>query len=791
MEMEKKSISELIIEEFGEKLLQKSQNFPNNKVNIIFSRNRPIKINVIILDNDREFHLIIDGKKGEIFHDCPSFLIHNEKEKRICIHFIKTLLLIKQNLSVEILNNFQEYKLTSEDFGSRKKSKNYLLLANTCFTGNNYVEGLSYLNKSIINQCESETIIETYLKRAIENNLLLELFEFLKSGCENDLCDYFIQFKHYIEKGFKNLLNTIFKYSFFNLLKIIESLNIVLDYVEFSFLKDLVEKFEKLANSSNLNEKYFSIYFIQRNIDKLINLNPSYEDLIKHNHIESSKNEFLEYFFNEIDNLAVIDKLKLMKKQFETLKIPKDKYYSEYRKYKDEIKELEKKVHLKKFAFLKLLTEKYKINKKTMGEFRKKRNTYIIKHDEENLKKPVYSYIISHLGFYGPDNHIIKSNDIGINYFIIRELFLDNLSSHPDIFYYKKQFWGDNEEDFIINSMDGYSLFSENIDYNYDIVQHYSNLNDVIIIEWDLANKPRQASIVNAYGSQIIIPDQNNSLFHDLKPFDLCYCNKTPVKIEGNIIKTINVITKCSFKEAIKSVSKGMTFIEGFYPLSLIRAVLDKDISPFKANELAINNPNKTFIPKYKQFLNDFRNFLFDYTNKEKDYIFHELKTDTEKRANQIIILLNLTSELVGLDLPYSEIIEELFDENVNLNEFKVKFLKKIKSLIKSSLDNPEDGSTRIFDLNKMKHTPFFKYANQILDIRKKEFESSKIIKFFEEKTPRYDISDINITYYGQKFSKILKIDVREPLKADKFKKFSEYASSLKLNLNIIESEYK
>ena len=38
--MEKKSISELIIEEFGEKLLQKSQNFPNNKVNIIFSRNK-------------------------------------------------------------------------------------------------------------------------------------------------------------------------------------------------------------------------------------------------------------------------------------------------------------------------------------------------------------------------------------------------------------------------------------------------------------------------------------------------------------------------------------------------------------------------------------------------------------------------------------------------------------------------------------------------------------------------------------------------------------------------------
>ena len=102
-----------------------------------------------------------------------------------------------------------------------------------------------------------------------------------------------------------------------------------------------------------------------------------------------------------------------------------------------------------------------------------------------------------------------------------------------------------------------------------------------MIVEWDLANKPRQGSLVNAYGTQIVIPDQNNSLYHDLKPFDLCYCQKTPVKIEGNIIKIINVITKCSFKDAISSIEKGMAIIEGYYPLGLIRSVLSKNVSPF------------------------------------------------------------------------------------------------------------------------------------------------------------------------------------------------------------------
>ena len=660
------------------------------------------------------------------------------------------------------------------------------MLANTCFESNNCVEGLNYLNKAIINQYECENIIENYLKRAIENNLYLEFFEFLKSGLENDLGEYLLRFNNYLEQGFKNFLDSISEFSFFNILNVIESLNIVFEFLDFSFIKDMVKKFEKLANSTKLNEKYFSIHFIKKNFEKLINLNPKFKDLIDSEHLKLSNKEFLEYFYDEIDNLAVIDKLKLMKRQFEILEIPKEKFYYDYKRYKDEIKELEKKVFLKKFAFLKLLMDKYNI-KPVKGEFRKKRNTYIINHDSINLKKPVYSYIISHVGFYGPENQIIKSTAIGINFFLIKELFSDDLSSHPDIFYYLKQFWGDDEEYPVINSIDGFSLFSENINYNYDIDRRYSNFNDVIIIEWDLANKPRQGSIVNAYGSQIIIPDHNNSLFHDLKPFDLCYCNKTPVKIEGNIIKTINVITKCSFKDAIKSVSKGMTYIEGYYPLSLVKAVLDKEITPFKANDLAINNPNKSFIPKYSQFIRDFREFLFDFINKERDYIFQELKADPEKKANQIIILLNLTSELVGLNLKFLEIINELLDQNINLNEFKSKFLKKINSTIKSILEKREIGGTEVFNLNLMKNTPFFKFTNQILTIRKSEFESPHITRFKDEKKTFYDISRIRDTYYGKKFLKILNFNSKGPLGAKLFKKFADFAIKLGLILNIVE----
>ena len=785
--MIKISLSDVIIEKFGDKLYQKSKNFPNNKINIIRLKENPIKINTIILDNDREFHLVINQKKGEIFHDCPSFLIHSEREKKICVHFVKLLLLIKKHLTLEILKDFESYSLTSEDFGSKKKSKNFLLLADNCFETNNCVEGLSYLNKAIINQYECENIIENYLKKAIENNLYLEFFEFLKSSFENELNDYILQFNLYIEKGFKNFLNLIRDYSFFNILSIIKALDIIFQYIELTFINKFFTKFKKLVESTNLNEKYFTIYFIKKNLDKLNEINPLFKELITPENLKSSRYEFLQYFLDEIENLAVIDKLKLMKKQFEVIDIPKEKFYHKYKVYKEEIKELEKKVYLKKFSFLKLLMEKYNIIT-SRGEFRKKRNTYMVRHDENNLSNPVYAYIIKSIGFYGINESTIKSTDIGINYFIIKELFSDDLSSHPDIFYYKKQFWGELE-DYEINALDGFSLLSEHINYNYDIDQHYSNINDIIIIEWDLANKPRQGSIVNAYGSQISIPEQNNPLFHDLKPFDLCYCQKSPVKIEGNIIKTVNVITKCSFKDAINSISKGMSFIEGYYPLSLVRAVLNKEINPFKANEIAVNNPNKTFVPNYKQFIKSFREFLFNFIRKERNYIFEELKNDPENKVNQILTLLNLKNETAGLELSYSKIIEKLLEQKINLDEFKSKLLNELHNNITKILVEKEIGSTKIFDLKLLRNTQFFKYSNEILKIRKDEFESTEILQSRNKKDVRYDFSEIIKTYYGGKFTNILYIEDKLNVKQERFNKFVELATKLNLKIKTKELE--
>jgi hypothetical protein len=558
--MKEKPISSLIIGKFGLTLYNESLKFPKNKINIFSIRDKPLKIRSVVLDNDREYHLIIDEKNKEIFHDCPIFSIHSERDKKNCIHFIKLLMIVKNQYANKVLVNLDKYAFISEDFGSKKKGKNFQKLANNCFEGNNCVEALNYLNKAIISQYKNEAIIEDFLSLAINNNLFIEFFKFLEYGYENELSDYFIQLNNYIDEGFKKFLNVIHKYSFYNILKIIESIDKIVEIKGISLITPLINKLKKLINTKHFNDNYLSIYLILKNKRDIVECNEDLTDIITQDRLDKLRNKLVNYFKSEIDNFCLIDKLKLLKKHFRIIGIPKDMYNSEYKNYKREIKQLKKKLYLKKFAFLKLLMEKYGI-KATKGDFRKKRNAYIVKHDDDNLKNPVYQYIISHIGFFGINDQTIKSSEIGINFFLMKVLFLDDLSSFQDVNYYKTQFWG--ERDYNISSIDGFSLLSKNVDYSYEGAQKYSD--DVNIIEWDLASRPIQGSIVNAYGSQTIIPDQNNSLFHDLKPFDLCYCKKTPIKIESNLIKTINVITKCSFKDAIKSIS--LLRVITLYPL--------------------------------------------------------------------------------------------------------------------------------------------------------------------------------------------------------------------------------
>jgi len=364
------SISEIISERFGVERYKESVKFPINKINIISLKENPIEIRAIIFDEEREYHLIIDERRKEIFHDCDVFFSGLDIDKKACPHLLTLLLMVEPSISKNILNNINNFNFTSEDYSSKKKSKNYLELANTSIESNNCIEGLNYLNKAIFKNRDCEPIIEKYLKTAIENNLYLELFEFLQSAYSSDLGSYLNAYDNIIEDGFRSFLKSVSIYTFYDLLRIIKFIDKILEYYEFK---------KESLNSNQFNEKYFSFYFIKKKYKILADFNPVFKDIITSEDYDAFKYKLLKYFLEEIDNFIVLDILKLMKKQFDVFEIPKKQYYEEYKIYKNETRELEKKVYLKKFAFLRYFKKKFNI-KKTKIDFRKKRNAYEVNH---------------------------------------------------------------------------------------------------------------------------------------------------------------------------------------------------------------------------------------------------------------------------------------------------------------------------------------------------------------------------------------------------------------------------
>jgi hypothetical protein len=212
-------------------------------------------------------------------------------------------------------------------------------------------------------------------------------------------------------------------------------------------------------------------------------------------------------------------------------------------------------------------------------------------------------------------------------------------------------------------------------------------------------------------------------------------------------------------------------------------------MNPFEAYRVALTNPNKQFVPNYSKFLKAFRNFLFNFIHKEKEFIYETLKSNPEKNTKQFILLLHLSTELDGIELPYATIIKELINKTSTLDEFRAKFMNKVHVTIKEILREREIGSTKIFDLKKMRHTPFVKYSAEILKIRKDEYEEAKVFRYFYEGITSYSITNIIKTYYGSQFFEFLDFDINKNINQENINKLYNYGAKLNLKLNVIDEE--
>jgi len=84
-----------------------------------------------------------------------------------------------------------------------------------------------------------------------------------------------------------------------------------------------------------------------------------------------------------------------------------------------------------------------------------------------------------------------------------------------------------------------------------------------------------------------------------------------------------------------------------------------------------------------------------------------------------------------------------------------------------------------------MRHTPFVKYSNEILKIRKEEFEHSNVSHDTQDGKLSYQISELIKTYYGGQLLEILKIEMGTTINQEIFNKILKYSNKLNLKLNV------
>lgn len=785
-----KETSELLIAYIGEDLYKKSQDISDNSLKIIFLRENPLKIRCVIYEKDNLYNIIIDEEKNKIFHECPSILMHETFEGKLCLHLVKLVFSVKLDLAYKLLDILDKNLISIEDSFSKERTRNFILFANNFKDIHSRLEAFYYLNNPTIEIINSE-ILRAHLKSLIDKNYFLELF-YLINIFSKEYPDRFLEkYREIIIKGFLKFFKSIEEFSFPNLLRIIDLTEKILENINFNskiFEEVFLKHLTKFVVQSDFKHKYIVYYFARiysnrkKHRIKTLNGNIGIKD------DKVFKKRILDIFFALINDLYMLEDVEIMKKQMKALRIPEELYIVEYESYIQEVSQLINRFYLRKLAFLKLLTKKNRIHK-AKANFKKINNTFIVEHDPTYLTNKFYiEYLLPHLGFFGEKKNLIKSRDIGQNFYIFERLFDFDWKKFPSVLYFKNKFWGDSMNP-SIKSKQGYPLLRYGVDYFLDAGIEFPNIDKIMIVEWDLAKEPINGSNVIAYGPNLLIPDFNHHLFNDLKPFDLCYCKKIAEEIYKNKYKVIEIIAKCSFKDAIDSISKGMSYVEGYYPLSLVEKALKKEISPFRAIQILEEDPRKKFVPHFHQFIHEFKEFLFKTIFQGDNHLFDDLGKISENNIETILSILNLSNYFIGIQIPYNEIIYTLINPQITKDALREEIINVIHKIIKDILEKKEIGSTFIFDLDKMRNTPFSKYSTEISNIRRDEFENLSIYKINKEQILMYDVSRIARTYYGAKILEILKVRGILRLNEELFRKFEDITQKLGLSLNVIDRE--
>jgi len=707
----------------------RGKNIPNKNIinfNVVKSPKIKILANIQGSGNSKYVvNIFQDEQRVNIVHDCPDF----KKTTKFCKHIVKVLLLLEPDICKSVCQDIRTINFSANfNLVKQSKTENFIIKAEELIKDSKYYEAINFLE-----QAHKESNNLDYIKKIADISLKYKL--------NDQFIKYAVRFKeirgHITDypKFISLLFNSIVEYELFRKIDSILNLqNLFLD-----FPKKLVIETIKKMNVSAVENPILS-YLLLHKFAPEIYLDDFFKELPKSSKLDlkeqiaelmlESVNEAILNMESEdnMDGYLVIARNCNFKNNSEI--------YSQIGVYKEKLSDLYLEGLKQKHAFLRsLVIANTHSDKLKQLKFNYRYNyPTLIWVSSSRSEIPLYYYILEKCGLERHHLEYLEQSYFIENYPVFNEIFDGNNPVRNPV----KNYWG-SENPKIKNTV----YIDKVIDLDFEV--NLKDLENFMLIEWDLAQKPILGNYICQFSDGFLIPDSNHPLTHEIKPFDLILCKTTPIAIKAGNIKIVRPLRRINIKTAIELVWEGIEFVSTYIPFEIITELKEYQIDELDAYDKIDERFKKSFLPKKESVRKYFSNFIQSKILKElnKTYLKIIQKPNYKKKVLRIIGFERHSK--IFTDPSYLTGFRSNSLQKQSLQELKLDFKRfvslKLSELIKSN-------QLELINIKSLKRFPTFKkWSVKVIYMLKQELLNCKLYK---NNDTSYDIHELSKNYYGK-----------------------------------------
>lgn len=707
----------------------RGKSIPNkNIINFSVVKSPKIKILANIQGSGNSKYVVNifkDDQRVNIVHDCPDF----KNKKNFCKHIVKVLLLLEPDICKSVCQDIRNINFSANfNLVKQSKTENFIYKAEELIKESKYYEAINFLE-----QAYNESNNLNYIKKIADISLKYNLHDlFIKYSVRfKEIREYITNYPDFIRSTFKGIK----EYELHR--KIDTFLN--LQNLLLNFPKNLVVETIKKIDVTTIENPILR-YLLLHKFSSGIYLDDFFNDLPKRSKIDLNEQIAeltLESVKEAILNMESEDNMDGYLAITQNCNFKNNNaIYSQIGVYKEKLKDLYLEGLKQKHAFLRsLVIANTQSDKLKQMKFNYRYNYPTLIWASTSRKEiPLYYYILEKCGLERHHLEYLEQSYFKENFPVFKEIFDGNNPVRNLV----KNFWG-SENPEIKNTV----YTDKVIDLDFEV--NFKELENFMLIEWDLAQKPILGSYICQFSDGFLIPDSNHPLTHEIKPFDLILCMTTPIAIKAGNIKIIRPLRRINIKTGIELVWEGIEFVSTYIPFEIITELKEYQIDELDAYDKIDERFKKSFLPKKEIVRKYFSNFIQNKILKElnKTYLKIIQKPNYKNKVLRII----------GFERH-----SNIFTNPSCINEFKRNSLKK-QSLQELKLDFKKFVSLKLSELIKnnqlesinlkaLKKLPAFKkWTVKVIYILRQQLLNCRIYKIDDKS---YDIQELSNNYYGK-----------------------------------------